>query len=128
MSAKKAAAELHLDDGQKSAENLARSRTTPILAPAAAPVESRFDTAFTLYLGSHQKATVRPWTLTDGSPTVELDFGDEGGVRVMRLHEARSLAAALQAVALFQDEQPRELHRRADLAAAPETDGIGGGL
>ncbi|SDQ11461.1 hypothetical protein SAMN04488565_0628 [Leucobacter chromiiresistens] len=55
VSAKKAAAELHLDDGQKSAENLDSPRTTPILAP-------------------------------------------------------------------------RELQRPADLAAAPETDGIGGGL
>ncbi|SJN10558.1 hypothetical protein FM113_09430 [Leucobacter sp. 7(1)] len=128
MSAQKAPNVREHAEGQKSAENLDSPRTTPILAPAAAPVESRTASAFTLHLGSHQKATVRPWTLSDGSQIVELDFGDEGDVRVMHPHEARALAAALQTVALFQDERPRQLRRRTSLATAPETDGIGGGL
>lgn len=50
-------------------------------------------------------ATVTPWHLVDGTLTVELDHGDEGGVHVLTPEVACALAAALQAVAVHQMEQ-----------------------
>ncbi|MFV0433975.1 MAG: hypothetical protein ACK5LO_08360 [Leucobacter sp.] len=50
-------------------------------------------------------ATVRPHHLIDGTLTVELDHGDEGGIKIYTLGAACALAAALQAVAVHQLEQ-----------------------
>ncbi|GEM_PF-2931422 len=44
---------------------------------------------------------------------VELDHGDEGGIHVFTPAEACALAAALQAVGVYQmEQQPREVTRR----------------
>ena len=57
-------------------------------------------------------ATVGPWGRTDGTSTVELDFGDEAGIKSFTPETACALAAALQAVAVHvMEQQPREIRR-----------------
>lgn len=57
-------------------------------------------------------ATVSPWSRTDGTPTVEIDFGDEAGIKSFTPEAACALATALQAVAVHvMEQQPREIRR-----------------
>lgn len=135
MSTQKAAAELQLDDGQKSSETQEGTGTMTILAPAVEADNTttadtpQFDTTLAVdarFAGG--TITLEPehveWL---GSDLVKVDM--PGHVLHLRPHEARDLAAALQSLAQHIDEeQPRELQRPVLLASAPETEGIGGGL
>ena len=64
-----------------------------------------------------------------GDTLVHVEMPGTNGTLMLRGFEARDLAKALQDAALAADGvTPREIHRPAEHAAAPETDGIGGGL
>lgn len=135
MRTQKAAAELHLDDGQKSEVTLKGNQTMTILALAPEPGNAataeppQFDATMTVdarFAGG--TITLEPqheeWL---GETLVKLDL--PGHTLMLRTFEARDLAAALQTLAQHLDEeQPRTLQRPLARAAAPETDGIGGGL
>ena len=135
MSTQKAAAELQLGDGQKSSETQEGTGTMTILALAVEADNTttgeipQFDATLTVdarFAGG--TITLEPehveWLGTD---LVKVEAS--GLTLHLRPHEARDLAAALQSLAQHIDEeQPRELQRPAVLAAAPETEGIGGGL
>lgn len=73
-------------------------------------------------------AKVSAGSLVDGTLTVELDHGDEGDIKTYTPEIACALAAALQAVAIYQlEQQPRELHRTTE-PGEPAHEGVGGGL
>ncbi len=64
-------------------------------------------------------ATVSPWSRTDGTPTVDLDFGDEGGIKSFTPEAACALAATISAVAVHVMEQPPREIRRVTEPGAP---------
>lgn len=131
MSTKKAPTALQRGEGQKSETNHYEGHETmTILAPfPTLDNEEPFDCRFTV------DARFAGGTIALEPEHVEWLGADlvkvamPGHTLHLRPHEARDLANALQSLAQHIDEeQPRELQRPADLAAAPETEGIGGGL